>query len=424
MVRGVRTVLPRVVAAVAVICLVLQAPAAAAPGDLREKRRQAERRGERVADRITSTRNQLAETREQQQHTRSTLRTIDREQTALANELAELTDRLSLAESRLREAEQALRTTQAEIDSTTTQLQATERDLNRRHRLLKARARASYMHGGVSYADAVLDVETLNELGTSLQYMRTLLAEDQDQVERFETLERQQGAMLARLDELEQAQDDARSERRTQRDRVATIVAQKREVEAQLAVREQEHEKLLAELDSNADQYRAAIEDLEAESRGIEQRLADIAARQRERDSGGGGGVASTRRAASGFQWPVNGVITSSYGYRTHPVLGYQRLHSGTDFGAPAGTPIVAAASGVVVSAGWLGGYGNAIIISHGGGMATLYAHQSRLAVGNGTRVSRGQVIGYVGSTGMSTGPHLHFEVRVNGSTVDPARYL
>lgn len=424
MVRGVHTVLPRVVAAVAVICLVLQAPAAAAPGDLREKRRQAERRGERVADRITSTRNQLAETREQQQHTRSTLRTIDREQTALANELAELTDRLSLAESRLREAEQALRTTQAEIDSTTTQLQATERDLDRRHRLLKARARASYMHGGVSYADAVLDVETLNELGTSLQYMRTLLAEDQDQVERFETLERQQGAMLARLDELEQAQDDARSERRTQRDRVATIVAQKREVEAQLAVREQEHEALLAELDSNADQYRAAIEDLEAESRGIEQRLADIAARQRERDSGGGGGVASTRRAASGFQWPVNGVITSSYGYRTHPVLGYQRLHSGTDFGAPAGTPIVAAASGVVVSAGWLGGYGNAIIISHGGGMATLYAHQSRLAVGNGTRVSRGQVIGYVGSTGMSTGPHLHFEVRVNGSTVDPARYL
>lgn len=436
MVRGVRSLLPRVLArvlaAVAALCLLSQAPAVAAPGDsLSAKRQKAERRGERVDDKITSTRNRLAETRKEQQHTRATLRTIDEEQTALATELARLTSRLSAAESRLREAEQALRTTQAEIDSTTTQLEATERDLDRRHRLLKARARASYMHGGVSYAEAVLDVRTLNELGTSLQYMRTLLAEDQDKVEHFETLERQHAAMLTRLDELKRVQDDARAERETQRDKVAGIVAQKREVEAQLAAREQEHKALLAELDANADRYRSAIDDLESESRAIEGRLAAIAARQRrQRSSGasgnssGGGGSVSTRRAASGFQWPVNGVITSSYGYRMHPVLGYARLHSGTDFGAATGTPIVAAASGTVVSAGWLGGYGNATIISHGGGMATLYAHQSRLAVGSGARVSRGQVIGYVGSTGMSTGPHLHFEVRINGSTVDPARYL
>jgi murein DD-endopeptidase MepM/ murein hydrolase activator NlpD len=132
----------------------------------------------------------------------------------------------------------------------------------------------------------------------------------------------------------------------------------------------------------------------------------------------------STRLSASGFQWPVNGTITSGYGYRTHPILGYSRLHSGTDFGAISGTPIVAASDGVVVTAGWLGGYGNAVVISHGGGVATLYAHQSRLAVGPGVRVHRGQVIGYVGSTGMSTGPHLHFEVRINGVTTDPARYL
>jgi murein DD-endopeptidase MepM/ murein hydrolase activator NlpD len=105
-------------------------------------------------------------------------------------------------------------------------------------------------------------------------------------------------------------------------------------------------------------------------------------------------------------------------------VLGTQRLHAGVDFGAASGTPIVAADTGTVVSAGWHGGYGNAVIVDHGGGVATLYGHQSRLAVGSGSRVSRGQVIGYVGSTGMSTGPHLHFELRINGVPTDPMSRL
>lgn len=105
-------------------------------------------------------------------------------------------------------------------------------------------------------------------------------------------------------------------------------------------------------------------------------------------------------------------------------MLGTRRLHAGVDFGAGPGTPIVAADNGTVVSAGWTGGYGNAVIIDHGGGVATLYGHQSRLAVRSGARVSRGQVIGYVGSTGMSTGPHLHFELRVNGVPRDPMSRL
>ena len=120
------------------------------------------------------------------------------------------------------------------------------------------------------------------------------------------------------------------------------------------------------------------------------------------------------------MQWPVNGVITSGYGYRTHPVLGYSRLHAGTDFGAPTGTPIVAATGGAVVSAGWMGGYGNAVVISHGGGLATLYAPQSRLAVSTGARVARGQVIGYVGATGLAEAPHLHYEFVVNGAHRNP----
>jgi murein DD-endopeptidase MepM/ murein hydrolase activator NlpD len=124
------------------------------------------------------------------------------------------------------------------------------------------------------------------------------------------------------------------------------------------------------------------------------------------------------------MQRPADGPITSGYGYRVHPIFGTRRLHTGIDFGGGYGAPIFAAESGTVISAGSRGGYGNAIVIDHGGGTTTLYAHQSRFAVSGGAQVSRGQVIGYIGSTGYSTGPHLHFEVRINGATTDPAPYL
>ena len=99
-------------------------------------------------------------------------------------------------------------------------------------------------------------------------------------------------------------------------------------------------------------------------------------------------------------------------------------MHEGVDLGAPYGSPIEAAAAGTVIYAGWLGGYGNLTVIDHGGGLATAYGHQSRIGVSVGQQVAQGEVIGYVGSTGHSTGPHLHFEVRVNGQAVDPLGYL
>jgi murein DD-endopeptidase MepM/ murein hydrolase activator NlpD len=121
--------------------------------------------------------------------------------------------------------------------------------------------------------------------------------------------------------------------------------------------------------------------------------------------------------SASGLIWPVNGPVVSPFGMR------WGRLHAGIDIGVPYGTPIHAAASGTVIFAGWMGGYGNFVIVDHGGGLATGYAHQSSIAVGGGS-VSQGQVIGYVGCTGHCFGPHLHFEVRVNGTPVDPLGYL
>ncbi len=151
------------------------------------------------------------------------------------------------------------------------------------------------------------------------------------------------------------------------------------------------------------------MEELQATSAAL---TAKIQAAQAARPTGGGS------PSASGLIWPVLGPVTSPFGVR------WGRMHEGIDIAAPVGTAIRAAAGGTVIHAGWLGGYGNLVIIDHGNGIATAYGHQSSVAVGSGQAVAQGQTIGYVGSTGHSTGPHLHFEVRVNGAPVDPLGYL
>ena len=129
---------------------------------------------------------------------------------------------------------------------------------------------------------------------------------------------------------------------------------------------------------------------------------------------------ASGAERSDGLMSPVAGRVTSGFGYRVHPILRFARMHAGIDFGASWGSPVVAAAEGVVVGAGWSGGYGRQVQVAHGSGIVTTYSHMSGLAASLGDTVRQGQVIGYVGSTGLSTGPHLHFEVRVNGQAVDP----
>jgi murein DD-endopeptidase MepM/ murein hydrolase activator NlpD len=133
------------------------------------------------------------------------------------------------------------------------------------------------------------------------------------------------------------------------------------------------------------------------------------------------GNAGQPQQASSGMTWPVAGArITSYFGNRYHPILHFTRFHAGVDFGASWGSPIVAAADGQVAAAGWAGGYGREVQISHGGGLTTVYAHMSEIVAQPGSFVHAGQLIGYVGSSGLSTGPHLHYEVRRNGVPVNP----
>ena len=229
---------------------------------------------------------------------------------------------------------------------------------------------------------------------------------------RFEKELQRQGSLKDRLDD---AQTDLRKEQAKaqemervaaeERDRIGQLRVQVDAERDQVAAAEAEEEQII-------DGLRARRAEFEAEYNAVQAQIAASLSR--------GNPVQGNGR----FVWPVDGAVTSGFGPRTHPIYGESRMHTGIDIGASSGAPIKASDDGIVVMAGANGGYGNWTLVDHGGGLATGYGHQSSIGVSVGQRVTRGQVIGRVGSTGASTAPHLHFEVRVNGNPVDPMAWL
>ena len=193
----------------------------------------------------------------------------------------------------------------------------------------------------------------------------------------------------------------------------------------QYAAQVQQQSEMMTRLQENRGALSAAINQLDKDSANITELILERVAATEGIDSKMAREEALRAARSSGrMVRPTRGPITSQFGRRFHPVLGYSRFHAGTDFGSPHGTPILAAESGVVIFAGWYGGYGNAVIIDHGAGVTTLYGHASRLNVHEGEAVKQGDAIAAVGTTGLSTGPHLHFEVRHNGEPTDPMAFL
>ena len=239
-------------------------------------------------------------------------------------------------------------------------------------------------------------------------YLRRVSDKRQGDAARVNRLKAQLDAQQADVATQKQAADAARAAAADERDKLQQLATQQQQARAAAAGAEQAESAALGDAVAKHDEADAA---LQAESDRIAAQL---------QAAGDGPTVGDGT-----FIRPVPGPVTSPFGYRTDPITGATAFHSGLDFGAPCGTPIKAAGTGSVVSAGFnSGGYGNMTLINHGNGLATLYGHQSSIIVSAGQSVTQGQVIGYVGSTGKSTGCHLHFEVRVNGSPVDPTGYL
>jgi murein DD-endopeptidase MepM/ murein hydrolase activator NlpD len=276
---------------------------------------------------------------------------------------------------------------------------------------MNARIVEIYERGDVSSLDVVLEAQSLSDLIDRFEYVRQLASAD-----------KQIATSVGR------ARDGAREARAKTRKLRAVVAAETRAVQARAEQVRAVRDELLAnrsELVSARSTKRVNLATLKAserqeaaEAQSLEHVSAALAAQIQAAQAASSYSPPSSAPSASGFIWPVSGPVTSPFGMR------WGRMHTGIDIGVPYGTPIHAAASGQVIYAGWMDGYGNLVFIDHGRGISTGYAHQSNIAVSNGQSVTQGQVIGYVGCTGHCFGPHLHFEVRVNGTPVDPLGYL
>ncbi|HUH08856.1 MAG TPA: peptidoglycan DD-metalloendopeptidase family protein [Egibacteraceae bacterium] len=352
------------------------------------------------------------------------LQQVDASLTVLDSELAVLSGELAAAEAGLEAAEASLAATTQKVVATQRRLDDARGRLADTRGLLSNRLRSTYKRGGVGKLAFMVDFDDLNELTASMRYIQAALDSDREQIDRISGLEREVLAEAAALAQIQDREIAERTRAQAERDRMDGIVAQRAEVRAQVAAEVQFRESLVAQIESDRASHQALVDSLEAESAQLEaelRRLAEEAARRAaEANQPPTAPVVGTGQ----LQWPAAGSVTSGFGWRVHPIFETRRFHAGIDIGGGSGAPIYAAEDGVVVSAGTRGGYGNAVVIDHGGGLATLYAHQSRIAVSGGQSVARGQIIGYIGSTGYSTGPHLHFEVRVNGEPQNPLEYL
>ena len=256
-----------------------------------------------------------------------------------------------------------------------------------------------------SAAEVILNSKSVQEAIDTLHYLAAIAEQDK---------------RIAR--DVADARDEVHATRERTKKMRATVASETRVVAIRTQQQREVKNQLLASRSNLANARNSKRQDLastrEQERRFIDEANALAAADASVRSQLAGSQSGDTTPSASGLIWPVNGPVVSPFGYR------WGRLHAGIDIAVPYGTPIHAAAGGRVVIAGWVGGYGNYTCIDHGGGMATCYAHQSSFAVSVGQSVGQGQVIGSVGCTGHCFGPHLHFEVRINGTPVDPLGYL
>lgn len=283
---------------------------------------------------------------------------------------------------------------------------------------LEKRMRAMEETPSLTYVAILFNASDFSDLLSKINDISAIMTSDKE-------LEDAYAAARQKVESVKNEYEQTQSE---QKQTKIELDAKKADLQQQIANATQ----LITNLESNIDAYKSQYEaeqQQEAEIRNqIAAKVAALEAQQKAAaETAKKNGTTTTVTNGTGqFTWPVpaSHTISSPFGYRVHPIFGTSKFHSGLDISAPSGTPIVAADSGTVVTAVYSSSYGNYVAISHGNGNSTLYAHMSRLAVSSGQSVSKGQVIGYVGSTGWSTGPHCHFEIRVGGQLVNPASYF
>lgn len=316
-------------------------------------------------------------------------------------QVEKLDGRIETAEQELAEQESKITELKKSIEQIETQLNSVTEKYDKQVELFKKRMVAIYMAGDTQYLDVLLKSSSLSDFISSYYLISQLTEIDEN--------------LLNDLETKKKTMDLSRQKLENEKKELATIVENQTRTTRTLQNTKKMRENFIAKLSDDEKNLQAKIDEINKQYEEVNQQILALA--QNGIDTAYIGGE---------LAWPVPGYtrITSKYAMRVHPITGQYKLHTGVDIGAPLGANFVAANDGVVVKAGPNVAYGNMVIIDHGGGISTLYAHGSEILVEVGQTVKRGDPILKVGSTGYSTGPHAHFEVRINGVTTDPLPYI
>lgn len=346
---------------------------------------------------IENTKKQLTTTAQQEKSVLSSLLSSQQDLDQIERELEALDTKLKTTQRGIARLEKELATCQQELDRLTRIHRTQQEKYNKR-------LTAAYKLGPMSYLEMLVAAEDFSDLVSRFEMLSYFLRSDRQLMEEVSATK----AEIALEQKEYQSKKRELEQERLSYTKLKKTVAQQRQQQAVLVKKTEEQ---LKKVQADRNSLESALDELEETSRRIEE---EIKRKQREEGALGTGAMI----------WPVKGRISSPFGTRFHPILKKNRFHSGIDIAVPSGTQVKAADGGKVLMSGWNGGYGYFIALDHGKGISTAYGHNSRLLVKEGEIVTQGQVIARSGSTGLSTGPHLHFEVRLKGAPADPMKYL
>ena len=354
------------------------------------------------ADTADDKRAELNDVRQRMERMQTRKEQARRKAESASAELSEVMGSLNELQAQANNLQKKSDTLQGKINDNQAKLEKKQQEMQARMLIYRKRLRDIYINGQINYLDVLLGAKDFSDFSSRMYLLQKIISRD---LELLEKLKQDAAEINSRKEQLAAEMKEIKATQ-TELEAKKAKVNKLREQRAYMLYKAQEEEQ------SSQEEYERLLAISE-----------NIASMLRNMENAGGGAPAG-QGGTGQFMWPCNGPITSYYGWRTHPIFGTPKYHSGMDIAVDSGTPIHAADSGTIVYSGWLGGYGNCVMIDHGGGLVTLYAHNSALNVGEGQYVSKGAVVAYAGSTGYSTGPHCHFEVRLHGELTEPLNYL
>lgn len=366
------------------------------------------------------------------------VKALQKEQQALKKSIEALDKKMQKLDERFYALSEELKQANIDLKQIQTELEQAKEDEKIQYATMKKRIKYMYEHGETGYLEVIFQADSLSELLNRTEYVAKISEYDHNMLERLKAV-RQKIAKAEKKQEEEIVKvTKLKAKVKEQKEEVEKLAKQKQSQMKQYEANIKKKKSLIASYEKQLDAQDALIEKLEEEARRKAREEEERRRREQQQQqqsqnhssnnpsSNDSNDSHENRYTGGAFSWPcpASHTVTSQYGYRIHPIIGTRKLHNGIDIGASYGSSIVAASGGTVISASYNGSMGNYVMIDHGSGITTVYMHCSRLSVSSGQKVSKGQQIANVGSTGMSTGPHLHFSVMKNGSYVSPWNYL